>query len=211
MNDDRTIDAFITILELEDKIVQYLPVIEAILDCPKDKEMLIAKNELLRGQTRERKYKEKILDIYEKIYFDTQNEKCTNFTKAFIKNIILYIINNFTYEKTNADMYNFISQKKGQCWHFAHFFADLFDLLGEQDVEIDIIKGYAKGEKHLWNRIRFYDDNDEEYYFDLTWIIYDIEKEGKQKAIEKWAFKDEEDFRKDHIEEFVVGKLWYFM
>lgn len=102
------------------------------------------KNAYSKVLSENEKLKETIRQIWSGI--DLNNDDAT-----LVMHLDKWMRKNFSYKLTGGTIYSFLSTKKGQCYHYAHFFKSALDAIG---IPCQYIEGYAQGGYHSWNKVK---------------------------------------------------------
>jgi transglutaminase/protease-like cytokinesis protein 3 len=172
LEQDRQIDILFRIIDTKDEGLLYAHLLEELLDLDDYDVNRTIQNRLKQEKYYQQKYESLVKEDYNFIrQFLSDNHKNLN-TKQFIDFLFEYMAGSFTYETTNSNLYTFLTEHKGKCWHLAHYFRDICQHRG---IHTEIVKGKSQGEMHVWNRV--YVDN-KVYGCDVTWFITGASKEA---------------------------------
>lgn len=187
---ESSLSDFIQILELDDKILRYNSLIGQLTNVKESEKYGYIAAHLKRMDNREKRYKDAVRRLsfsieghYDKDIIDEED---------WISATIQWILDSITYKQTTEDMYSFVVNKQGQCYHVSRFFCDV---LQRQGIEATLVKGYVRGQEndglHVWNKVRL---GNETKYFDIT-----FELTKSEDCDRKWIWLSEEKIYQTHI------------
>lgn len=189
---EEVFDIIFDVIDADNNNLKYNKLIQDALDIPKQKRRAFIQNKIDLYNYQNKLYREDVVSTA-KLLAEQIVAKKPDYTKKDMVNLISgYIEEGFTYKITHESMYNFIKSRKGQCVHIATYFKDICTEVG---IRAYIVKGFSRGENHVWNKVII---DDREYYFDLTFNMT-----GKDEVDGYYAWRTKEEFLEDH-EEFRV-------
>lgn len=166
---NKMLDVLLKIIDIEDLGIKYADLIAHAYNMDSFVVNDYIKTQVKARNAREKLYKAEIADIAEESFSD-----CKEVTELLDK-LLDYMTDIFTYEINSRDMYDFLGDFTGKCWHFSHFAVDILNYFGYKAEIVKDRLGPNKNDQHVWIRV-FHPDVDCWFHHDLTWAMQANEK-----------------------------------